>query len=457
MYKINYILLFLCVLGCVKVEPVDYVVLSGNISNHSNEPLVLTSSNTGKRDTISLNENGSFLDTLYIDNGMHLMTYGKMFRRFYFEKGQEFSIHFDRESVSSTLKFSGKDGAYNTYYLDKSAKEQALMGDRTAFNSLSEADYKEKAKEISLALQKLLSENNMLSEAFKSKEKRNINYEYLGKLDAYERSHKFALKLDEFKVSPDFVAALKDLEYTSGEDYSFSTVYKRLVNSYYRIQANELSDSLGIPNDIAQLNVASKIPDETIRNKIAYANAKYGITYTDQVDAYYKAFMDASSDITNNDEITASYRKLQQVANGKPSPKFTDYENHAGGTLSLDELKGKYVYIDVWATWCGPCLAEIPALQQIEKDFEGKNIHFLSVSIDEEKDYEKWKTMVTEKSLGGIQVLADNAWNSTFITDYSIRGIPRFILLDPQGNIVTANAPRPSDAKLRTLLNKLVS
>lgn len=86
---------------------------------------------------------------------------------------------------------------------------------------------------------------------------------------------------------------------------------------------------------------------------------------------------------------------------GKPSPDF-DYENHKGGKTKLSELKGKYVYIDLWATWCAPCRAEIPFLKKIEEKYHGKNIEFVSVSIDVAKDYEKWKKFVSDKSLGGF-------------------------------------------------------
>ena len=146
---------------------------------------------------------------------------------------------------------------------------------------------------------------------------------------------------------------------------------------------------------------------------------------------------------------------ITKQLDGKPSPQFS-YTNHKGGETSLADLKGKYVYIDIWATWCAPCRQEIPFLQEAEKMYENKNITFVSISIDEEKTREKWNTMVTEKSLGGIQLIADNAWKSDFITAYGIKSIPRFILIDPQGNIVNADAPRPSDPELKNILDKLL-
>jgi thiol-disulfide isomerase/thioredoxin len=106
----------------------------------------------------------------------------------------------------------------------------------------------------------------------------------------------------------------------------------------------------------------------------------------------------------------------------------------------LESLKGKYVYIDVWATWCGPCLQEVPFLQKVEEQYQGKNIEFVSISVDNIKDREKWSNLVNKKQLGGIQLLADKEFNSEFIKQYSILQIPRFILIDPNGNIVNSNA-----------------
>lgn len=141
------------------------------------------------------------------------------------------------------------------------------------------------------------------------------------------------------------------------------------------------------------------------------------------------------------------------LAKGKPSPKFENYENFKGGTTSLDDLKGKYVYIDMWATWCQPCKNEIPFLQKVEKKYHGKNIEFVSISVDQKKDYEVWKKMVADMNLSGVQLYSNR--DKAFSGAYRVNSIPRFILLDPQGNIIDANAPRPSSPKLIELFNSL--
>lgn len=164
----------------------------------------------------------------------------------------------------------------------------------------------------------------------------------------------------------------------------------------------------------------------------------------------------------NYDEVVRYYKKNYEAnlakskLNNTISPPF-NYENHKGGTTKLEDLKGKYVYIDVWATWCGPCRAEIPSLKKVEEKYHGKNIAFVSISVDVDKDHEKWKNFVTEKQLGGIQLFADKNWNSDFMISYGINSIPRFILIDPNGKIVKSDAARPSDPQLQKQLDALLN
>jgi thiol-disulfide isomerase/thioredoxin len=142
--------------------------------------------------------------------------------------------------------------------------------------------------------------------------------------------------------------------------------------------------------------------------------------------------------------------------NNTVSPSF-DYLNHKGGNTKLEDFKGKYVYVDVWATWCGPCRAEIPFLKKTEEKYHDKNIVFVSISVDTQKDFEKWKTFVTDKNLGGVQLFADKDWSSDFIKSFGITSIPRFILIDPTGKVVEGDASRPSSPDLRKDLDKLLN
>jgi thiol-disulfide isomerase/thioredoxin len=221
--------------------------------------------------------------------------------------------------------------------------------------------------------------------------------------------------------------------------------------------------------DKSNFVVANYMLNETIFDETAYESevnflAKFEeykkgydeLKATYKLDTGFYAKQDAELEEMRKGNLSYIKEKedLRKELTGIQSPSFEGYENNKGGTSSLSDFKGKYVYVDVWATWCGPCKAEIPSLKKVEKAYEGKNIEFLSISVDAIKDKEAWKTMIAEKEMGGVQLFATNSWKSEFVTNYKINGIPRFILIGPDGTIISPDAPRPSDDKLIELLDE---
>ena len=152
-------------------------------------------------------------------------------------------------------------------------------------------------------------------------------------------------------------------------------------------------------------------------------------------------------------EYVAQKQALKNKFIGKPAPTFS-MEDVNGKKVSSADLKGKNVYVDIWATWCGPCKAEIPSLKKLEEQY-GNDITFVSISVDEPKDKEKWKEFVAEKGLKGYQLTTGSAWDSQFVKDLEVQGIPRFVLIDAQGNILDPDAPRPSSSEISGILSEL--
>lgn len=144
--------------------------------------------------------------------------------------------------------------------------------------------------------------------------------------------------------------------------------------------------------------------------------------------------------------------KLAQASSkpGQPAINFT-YPDVAGKQVSLTDFKGKVVIVDVWATWCVPCKKEIPALKEMEAAYRGQDVVFMSVSVDEAKDDQKWKDFVVAEQLKGVQLYA-SGW-SAIAKNYDIKAIPRFMVFDKKGNIVSTDAPRPSGKELKLLLD----
>ena len=161
-------------------------------------------------------------------------------------------------------------------------------------------------------------------------------------------------------------------------------------------------------------------------------------------------FIDRLKDCFDPDKAEKRIHKTNRVKAGDMAPLFK-YPDINGKEISLESLRGKYVLIDVWATWCTPCRDEIPHLKEMEMKFHGKNIVFVSISCD--KDKGAWEKMVKEKEMTGIQLHA--GMDMDLINSYKIEFIPRFILVDPEGKVVNVEMPKPSNPEMKKTLETL--
>lgn len=349
MKKLGFILLAIVTLASCKQEhPSDYMTFSGKIENSKDSVLLIQGANYRK--TISINEDGTFKDTLIIKRkGNHTISLGRKRSFVFLDNGYDMVLNVDSDNFNREMKYEGKGSATSNF----------VSAQYTFSKSFGEP------------------------------------FEYFGlEKDAYHA------RLDSIEEG---VARI----------------------------AKEHSDA-----DTLVINQAKKFNTQFLRNM-------------------------------RNDHIYEAQRKKflevkvlrDRMAKGQPSPQFNDYLNYKGGKNSLSDFKGKYVYIDLWASWCKPCIAQFPAQKQLEKDYHGKNITFLGIATDDERtarSWDKakklWRDAVKKYDLGGVQLFAVD---KEFAIGFSVGTIPRYILLDPEGIIVDNNAPRPSDPKLRKLFTEL--
>lgn len=133
--------------------------------------------------------------------------------------------------------------------------------------------------------------------------------------------------------------------------------------------------------------------------------------------------------------------RIEEVKAGEMSPNF-EYPDRDGKIHSLDEFKGKYVLIDIWATYCGPCRSELPFLEKIQEKLQNKNIAFVGIATDQDK--KEWTQFLDKHSLKGLQLIIDRKCIS-FMHRYQVITIPRYILLDTEGKVINPDMPRPSN------------
>ena len=138
---------------------------------------------------------------------------------------------------------------------------------------------------------------------------------------------------------------------------------------------------------------------------------------------------------------------------GKSAYNFT-LPDSTGRMFSMKDFKGKVVFIDVWATWCGPCREQFPFLKIVEEEYkDNSDIVFMGISIDRLRDREKWLKMMKKESLHGVQLFDDTG--KFFAKKYEINAIPRFLLISKEGKWIEVRLPRPeAKEELKKYLDK---
>lgn len=435
--------------SCGTDKKIDYAILKGTISNTSSS--YITVKNDSFSYDIDVNSMGEFMDTIQIERGFYRFFSGKERTSIFLDQGFNISLTLDQNQFDETLTFGsdqGKGNKINNYLAEKVRTEEEIMTDFTSTYSLNEDEFLDLISSLDQRQTENLTAFELNDDQFVSAEKRDLEYNRLSKLINYKGYHIYLTKERSFDTSEAFKENTV-FDYSNEIDFKELASYRGLIADFFSnmIEEGDVKNTFKIIKEIKSNYIKSELAPK-FKREITPGNAK-------SEDIFF-GIKSISSDSSLIAELSAKMEVIRKLNIGMESPSF-DYENIKGGTTSLSDLKGKYIYIDIWATWCGPCIREIPALKRLEKEFHNENIEFLSISIDKAKDHEKWIQMIEEKSLSGTQLFADKDWKSDFIKAYLIESIPRFLIIDPNGNILDTNADRPSDPELRTTLKDLLS
>ncbi|MCS4226932.1 TlpA disulfide reductase family protein [Sphingobacterium sp. BIGb0165] len=157
-----------------------------------------------------------------------------------------------------------------------------------------------------------------------------------------------------------------------------------------------------------------------------------------QIEELFDGLDDRIKQTFDGKEFRKRIDRMNAVQIGRIAPDFSARDT-AGNMVSLDSLKGKYLLLDFWASWCGPCREENPYVVKAYEKFKAKNFEILGISLDDETTKEKWLKAIKEDQLTWLQVSDLKGWQSEVAELYHVRGIPQNFLLDPNGVIIATN------------------
>lgn len=176
--------------------------------------------------------------------------------------------------------------------------------------------------------------------------------------------------------------------------------------------------------------------------------------YTDVAPLYNSLSADIKNTIRGK-KYAIRLEKLKLVAIGSLAPEFAQADT-SGKVVSLSSFRGKYLLIDFWASWCGPCRAENPNVVKAFNKYKDKNFTILGVSLDRPGAKDKWLAAIKKDGLAWTQVSDLQWWNNAASTAYGIQAIPQNFLLDPTGKIIGKNLRGDDlEKKLEELFGKI--
>lgn len=199
--------------------------------------------------------------------------------------------------------------------------------------------------------------------------------------------------------------------------------------------------------------IESKVKNKGLKVRVEDLLLNKYITTFNYADNYADGLKELTS-LTKRFQLDEKYLGEFKVRKssiaGTPFPADVELYDLKGNRVNFSKYRGKYVFVDLWASWCIPCIKEIPHLKQLEKDLQNKDVVFLSISTD--TNVAAWKKKVAALGLEGELL---NNKDNKLCESLNVRGIPFFLIYDKEGKLYKYNAYRPSDMRLKPLLEGL--
>ena len=379
------------------------------------------------------------------------LTLGEKRLPVYLEKGKDLTILADMEDFEDSIVYEGDLVNENIYYRLYMDEMNPKYGRQVFFGKFQSASPEEflaftiQMEDDFAAHMYEFMEENPVTTNFRQYFQTDIIYQlYSGKMN-YPLYYRHFNQLEELPEMPEgYYDFLVDATNISDEQlnvpYAASFVNEYL--QYFRMNHEEL-----IPEGMDYAETNMWIADEYFSGKAeAFAKA-HSINYMlnfgvfEEAEAAFESFTAENPYEDYNEILTNSYNNALRVKPGTEAPGFTLTDIN-GEDVSLSDFRGKVVYLDFWASWCGPCMREVPFAKELKNRFDDEDdLVFLYISVDE--DEQAWRNTVEEREIEGVHLRVQGMRHE--IADaYNVRGVPSFFIIDREGVIHDNNPSRPS-------------
>jgi thiol-disulfide isomerase/thioredoxin len=393
---------------------------------------------------ILINAGARVTDTLNIKEGYYFLKENGEYNLLYLKPSHELNLHIE----NNTIRFSGIGGNENNYLLEKDKLISSLPStapSSSSYTSLTERKYLHLVNSNYNKKVIFLNKFENLEKDFIQLETESVFYDKMVRLVFYESNLQYLKNDKSFKVSDNFPKLYDNLNLTNEKllnhfNYHFYVYSFLKIKVAEKLKINPLLDEV-----ITTLKTTNEeIENTVIREKLIFWRYEWDFVKSKDLDKAYKVFNSSVKNEKYRNIIKQKYLKTKNIGKGDISPIF-NFKDLNNNLVSLSDFKGNIIYIDIWNTYCKPCIIEMPKFEKMKKEFSEKKIKFVSICVNSPKG--NWKRMITKKNLTGIQLYSEKA-NGSFFKKYMFNSAPRYILIDKEGKIIESHARKPSDTKL---------
>lgn len=426
----------------------DIVVLNVSVESPVAESVVVVHHNDIHE--IALDQDGkAVLELSGVDAAYLTLYHGREMLKLYAEGGDNAVLSFKGGDMLGSYDLEGGKSAATKYL--NNVKLLPLPDEDYA---LQFEEYKSRLADKEKDALRLLKAGDLSEEGeFLTMEEARIRYSYGAALMMYPVGH--MIMTGDMSYAPD-QAYYDHIATYVVEDESLVNLDEYLMfvaEAMHMLDAANRDVTAIYPKTVAQIKYAADhltnavVKESLIHHITTTYVDNFGVKDIDELNNLYYVYV---KDPALQATYQAKCERWDLSRPGRVSPNFRAVDIE-GKEWTLLDFRGKYVYIDMWATWCGPCKQEMPYLKQLEKQFEDASIVFLGLSVDRDKS--KWEEMAGNGNLTGVQLYLGT--QSSFQEAYRAESIPRFILLDKDGVIISNDMSRPSDPETAETLNAL--
>lgn len=459
MKKLFFLPLILLVVACSQQTEHTSTRISGTIENAGEQPVEFVfyrdfTNNHREIVTLEPDAQGNFTVSFQMpEPAMGTLRHGRTSIRLFLQPGDELQLQADASRWMETISLNGQAGTVNRCYVDYQRELETRYNQSfftNAAKDTSPAEFESLMADVREQRMAFLQQCEGLSAEFRSFFETEVDYDIYSRLLAYPAMHQRLNQMDRLPELPEGYYSFLDQALELDESRLNSETYVNFLLAYLNHEATLQAVRASSPNQAVYVLAGEHLSGKSgeyiqavaINREFSYGNLENAISM-------YQEFQANAQSGEIKARLNTTWEGIQSLMPGRPAPDFTMTDIH-GNQVSLSDFRGKVVYLKFWASWCGPCMRQVPPAGELKKRLaDQEDLVFMYISID--TDNEAWRNTIARNNISGVHFVTPGRERGVPAL-YQVKWIPTFYVIGRDGNIFQNRPLQPADPGVDEML-----